>query len=161
MPSAETLLQASPINDYKHPLPPNTDATDRNLYQHAKWCKAHYEQSLSNRQCPSKCTQNLMKEMVVPIHTSLQTEGLSAAKGAYSVTVRKDADAKVVHSIDELVDNHGFRLVEWGDGPIMDAKNCVVAIIAGQPSDPSYTCPCMEAFDVMAAEENDAQFHKH
>lgn len=175
---AELPPHAPPMNRWKHPCSPNPNDASHNSHQHVKRWRVHYEQSLSNEQSLTNCTQQLMKDIPIPIHTSLQTEGLSVAKGAYTAVAQKEVNMKRVHSIEELINGHGFCLVEWGDGwvkphclwpdwcpprwlqPIIDAKNCVVAIIAGQPSDPSYSCSCMETFNVMAMEENAACFRK-
>ncbi|KAK0229654.1 hypothetical protein EDD85DRAFT_923151 [Armillaria nabsnona] len=44
--------------------------------------------------------------------------------------------------------------------PIVDAKDQIIAIMAGQPSDPTYGSSCMDAFDEIMLEGQAARFHK-
>ncbi|PBK61323.1 hypothetical protein ARMSODRAFT_855007, partial [Armillaria solidipes] len=44
--------------------------------------------------------------------------------------------------------------------PIVDAKDRIIAVMAGQPSDPTYGPSCMEAFDEIMLEGEAAKFRK-
>ncbi|KAJ7723100.1 hypothetical protein DFH07DRAFT_783669 [Mycena maculata] len=58
------------------------------------------------------------------------------------------------YSLTELM-ARGFRLVPWNgldSRPIVDAKGRIIAVLAGQPSDPTYAAAAAVAFDTLMTE---------
>ncbi|KAK0439090.1 uncharacterized protein EV420DRAFT_1279737 [Desarmillaria tabescens] len=112
---------------------------------------------------PSSRTLNLIRETAEPIYTSLTTEGLPTAKGAYSAVNFAGPDASKQYSADDLR-ALGFSEVPWegfDPRPIVDCKGRIVAVIAGQPRDPSYSAACMEVHDDILREGQTANFRKN
>ncbi|KAK0475352.1 hypothetical protein EDD18DRAFT_1089942 [Armillaria luteobubalina] len=98
----------------------------------------------------------------MPIHTSLVTEALPSAKGAYSAKNVKESEAEHGYLHAELL-ALGLTEVPWegfNPWPIVDHEGCIVAVMAGQPHDPSYSAACMEAHDTILREGTAVNFCK-
>ncbi|KAK0492855.1 hypothetical protein EDD18DRAFT_1357230 [Armillaria luteobubalina] len=78
----------------------------------------------------SDCTLSLIQEKAVPIHTSLVTEALPLAKGAYSTKNVKESAAEHEYSCEELL-ALSFTEVPWegfDPQPIVDRQGRIVAV---------------------------------
>ncbi|KAK0430349.1 hypothetical protein EV421DRAFT_1672427, partial [Armillaria borealis] len=107
-------------------------------------------------------TLELIRRTADLIHTSLATETLPSTRGTYSALNFKESEPEREYAVDELL-ALGFSEVPWeGFDPrlIVDNKGQIVAVIAGQPHDPSYSAACMDAHDEIMQEGAAANFCK-
>ncbi|PBK70858.1 hypothetical protein ARMSODRAFT_844621, partial [Armillaria solidipes] len=107
-------------------------------------------------------TMRMIHETAEPIHTDLATEALPSTKGAYSALNFREPDAEREYMVNELL-ALGFSEVPWegyDPRPIVDRCGRIVAVMAGQPHDPTYSATCMDAYDEIMAEGEGANFHR-
>ncbi|KAK0473655.1 hypothetical protein EDD18DRAFT_1368737 [Armillaria luteobubalina] len=132
------------------------------LQRHKKRCLAREQKYEAEGHRLSDRTLSLIQEKAVPIYTSLVTEALLLAKGAYSAKNVKESGAEHEYSCEELL-ALSFTEVPWegfDPQPIVDHQGHIVAVMAGQPHDPSYSTACMEAHDAILHEGAAANFCK-
>ncbi|KAK0460347.1 hypothetical protein IW261DRAFT_1577695 [Armillaria novae-zelandiae] len=130
--------------------------------RHKKRHKAREQKYGAEGHCLSDCTLSLIQETAAPIHTGLVTEALPSAKGTYSAKNIKEIEAEHGYLQGELL-GLGFTEVPWegfDPWPIIDCEGQIVAVMAGQPHDPSYSTVCMEAHDTILCEGAATNFCK-
>ncbi|KAJ7079410.1 hypothetical protein B0H15DRAFT_787992 [Mycena belliarum] len=98
-----------------------------------------------------------------PVSTAIDASDLPATHGAYGAKANDKEEAygrKKRRSLPELI-GMGFELVPWNGvdpRPIVDMHGRIVAVLAGQPRDPTYAADAAAAFAAMQAEAADACF---
>ncbi|KAJ7179980.1 hypothetical protein C8R43DRAFT_1117322 [Mycena crocata] len=140
------------------------DVPRRNGHRHAKRQKqrdAAFARTGHVAQQPTLLAQvaaNKAANTVIP--TTLDAADLPTAHGAYAAKKGDTHGSKKRRTLAEVL-AMGFRLVPW-DGfdsrPIIDAKGRIVAVLAGQPRDPTYAAAASAVFAAMNQERAAAQF---
>lgn len=90
----------------------NVDTEVPTSHRHAKRRLKRAATRLTNPS-PSHRTLEKIVQVASPIPTSMETEALPAAKGAYSA-INEDYDgAKRLRTVSELVEKKGFTYIPW------------------------------------------------
>ncbi|KAJ7232097.1 hypothetical protein C8J57DRAFT_1250748 [Mycena rebaudengoi] len=131
-------------------------------HRHAKRRRRRDAAIESAGQAPHAATiyQQVFPNQAIP--TALDANDLpTATHGAYAAKVESDTyGCKKRRTLAELL-ALGFQLVPW-DGfharPIVDVHGRIIAVLAHQPSDPTYSLAVQRAFAAMSMEAATAQF---
>ncbi|KAK0194914.1 hypothetical protein F5146DRAFT_1132340 [Armillaria mellea] len=105
---------------------------------------------------------------IKPIHVNFDVASLLQEVVALENEHSLEDDLDGLDDIDVMPESEellamGFHEIPWEGGdphPIVDAKGRIIAIMAGQPSDPGYGSSCMDAFDKIMQEGQAAKFHQ-
>ncbi len=81
-------------------------------WRHKKRRKARAKKYAMEGHRPSSRTLELIRQTADPIHTSLATEALPSARGAYSALNFKESESEREYTVDELL-ALGFSEVPW------------------------------------------------
>ncbi|KAJ7226561.1 hypothetical protein C8J57DRAFT_1535044 [Mycena rebaudengoi] len=149
------------------PTPPRTRSISplpkccRISEPHATETTSNYRHSKRRRRRNAAIKQQVSVEH--PIHMAVDAEALPVAHGAYATRIENDTHScKKWCTLQELI-GLGFHLVRW-DGfkaqPIVDIHGRIIAVLAGRPTDPTYTDAIARAFSAMTLEATGPNFRK-
>ncbi|KAJ7126502.1 hypothetical protein C8R43DRAFT_958011 [Mycena crocata] len=140
------------------------DVPRRNGHRHAKRQKqreAAFARTGHVAQQPTLLAQVAANAAAkAAIHATLDATNLDTARGAYAGKKGDLHGGKKRRTLAEIL-AMGFRLLPWNgfdSRPIIDAKGRIIAVLAGQPRDPTYAAAAADVFAAMNAERTAAQF---
>ncbi|RDB30932.1 hypothetical protein Hypma_004908 [Hypsizygus marmoreus] len=152
-------------NPLKRPASPSSSHSDQAPYlshRHAKQNKKRAMEKAQHNHVPSLRILEEYVQLSEPIESHLVTKSLPATKGAYrALNERYDKDARKEFTLEELLHENGFTLIEW-DGrdpvPIRDRHGLVIAVLGGRPADISYVQDADAIYYAIMSEGQHAKF---